>query len=226
MQKPQEITRESLNKRHPFCWWGSNWIFLNVWWFLGDFPHHRCIVWVGTINDPWSYFKVKPRWWKHGQVRNVKHASLKKHMTWCPPEGVQVFAAGDPPFNIGKWRLPFLAPSSFSGKWDPSEIVSFGVLFYWTMTMGERVIMDPLPKKNHVTALVTVTWVKGSLIDLSHLSIIILVPAFFGLDTSFALSLVASEKHPDLFWSSAIHHCAFVDQGQGWKLSDFTCRWG
>ena len=50
--------------------------------------------------------------------------------------------------------------------------------------MGERVIMDPLPKKNHVTALVTVTWVKGSLIDLSHLSIIILVPAFFGLDTS------------------------------------------
>ena len=83
------------------------------------------------------------------------------------------------------------------------------------MTMGERVIMDPLPKKKNVTALVTVTWVKGSLIDLSHLSIIILVPAFFCLDTSFALSLVASEKRPDLFWSSAIHHCAFVDQGPG-----------
>lgn len=64
--------------------------------------------------------------------------------------------------------------------------------------------------KNHVTALVTVTWVKGSLIDLSHLSIIILVSTFL---VWIALSLVASEKHPDLFWRlkkwHAIHYCVF-----------------
>lgn len=153
MQKPQEITRESLNKRHPFCWWGSNLILLNVWWFWG-FPSSLvlCLGWyykwpLSLVFSKRPNFKVSGTAVVKTWISSKCEACIFEETHWCPPEGVQVLAAGDPPFNIGKWRLPFLAASSFNGNWDPSEIVSFGVLFYWTMTMGERLIMDPLHKK-------------------------------------------------------------------------------